>query len=110
MAVHVTCSSEKQGLNEQMISLAARLSANVLVPESIKCCGFAGDRGFTLPQLNASALEPLREQIPSGCSEGISTSRTCEVGLSHHGGISYHSLFYLLDRVSEPKQKNVEMH
>ncbi len=110
VAVHVTCSSEKQGLNAQMISLAAKLSANVLVPEAVNCCGFAGDRGFTLPQLNASALQPLREQIPSSCSEGISTSRTCEVGLSHHGGISYHSLFYLLDRVSAPKKETVGMH
>jgi len=34
------------------------------------------------------------------CEEGISTSRTCEIGLSQHGGIDYHGLVYLLDRVS----------
>jgi D-lactate dehydrogenase len=34
---------------------------------------------------------------------GLSTSRTCEIGLSQHGGIDYHSVVYLLDRVSRAK-------
>jgi D-lactate dehydrogenase len=28
---------------------------------------------------------------------GFSTSRTCEIGLSLHGGISYQSIAYLVD-------------
>ena len=99
VAVHVTCSTTKAGLGNELIDLARHCSTDVVVPEDITCCGFAGDKGFMLPELNASALEPLKGQV-SHCKEGISTSRTCEIGLSKHGEIPYHSLFYLLDRVS----------
>lgn len=59
---------------------------------------FAGDKGFTVPALNASALSHLAEAIPAGCTRGYSNSRTCELGLSHHGGIPYEHLIYLMDR------------
>ena len=36
-------------------------------------------------------------------TDGISTSRTCEIGLSQHGGIDYHGLVYLVDRVTGAK-------
>ncbi|MNR63905.1 hypothetical protein D3C85_1863700 [compost metagenome] len=39
------------------------------------------------------------------CDEGISTSRTCEIGLSQHSGIDYHGLVYLVDRVSRRKHE-----
>jgi D-lactate dehydrogenase len=71
------------------------------VPEGIHCCGFAGDKGFTQPALNAHALRSLKAAV-AGCPEGISTSRTCEIGLSEHAGIDYHSLAYLVDRVTRP--------
>ena len=100
VAVHVTCSTTKQGLGNELIALARQCAEQVVVPEDITCCGFAGDKGFMLPGLNASALAPLKAQT-GGCKEGISTSRTCEVGLSRHADMPYHSLFYLLDRVSQ---------
>ncbi|MDO8696355.1 MAG: hypothetical protein Q7J74_04505, partial [Pseudomonas sp.] len=65
-------------------------------------CGFAGDKGFTTPELNAHALRSLKEAVQI-CDEGISTSRTCEIGLSQHAGIDYHNLVYLLDRVTQTK-------
>ncbi|MCD8521455.1 MAG: FAD-binding oxidoreductase [Saccharospirillaceae bacterium] len=99
VAVHITCSTTKQGLGEELLALARQCSTQVVVPADITCCGFAGDKGFMLPELNASALAPLHAQVEH-CVEGISTSRTCEIGLSRHGGIPYHSLFYLLDRLS----------
>lgn len=109
IALHVTCSTHKLGLADDIIALARQLSHNVIVPEKIYCCGFAGDLGFRVPELNASALEPLHQQLPESCEEGISTSRTCEIGLTEHGGVTYHSLFYLLDRISQPKEQlNVE--
>ncbi|WP_221798207.1 FAD-binding and (Fe-S)-binding domain-containing protein [Oceanobacter mangrovi] len=101
VAVHVTCSTVKQGLGNELVKLAKHCSSKVVVPEDISCCGFAGDRGFVLPELNDSALAPLKAQV-SHCKEGISTSRTCEIGLTKNSGIAYHSLFYLLDRVSQP--------
>ena len=102
VAVHITCSTTKQGLGTELIKLAKQCSTRVVVPEDISCCGFAGDKGFVLPELNASALASLRGQVKD-CKEGISTSRTCEIGLARHGEIPYHSLFYLLDRVSKSK-------
>ncbi|WP_348533128.1 FAD-linked oxidase [Halomonas sp. 11-S5] len=56
-------------------------------------------KGFTTPELNASALAGLAEQVAE-CSAGYSNSRTCEIGLSQHGGIPYRSILSLLDRAS----------
>ncbi len=99
--LHITCSSRRMGLADKMLELAQRCAGKVVVPEHIECCGFAGDKGFTLPELNAAALKPLKAQIPAGCTRGVSNSRTCELGLSHHGGINYESILYLVDEASK---------
>jgi D-lactate dehydrogenase len=74
----------------------------VVIPEGIHCCGFAGDKGFTTPELNAHSLRSLKDAVQY-CEEGISTSRTCEIGLSAHSGIDYHGVVYLVDRVTRPR-------
>lgn len=102
IAVHVTCSTQHLGESQALIELARRCSNNVVIPEGIHCCGFAGDKGFTTPELNAHSLRSLKDAVQY-CSEGISTSRTCEIGLSQHGGIDYHGLVYLVDRVTRAK-------
>lgn len=102
VAVHVTCSTQHLGEAEHLIEIARRCAKTVVIPEGIHCCGFAGDKGFTTPELNANALRSLKDAVQI-CREGISTSRTCEIGLSTHSGIDYHSLVYLLDRVSRAK-------
>lgn len=98
IVIHSTCSSTKLGLKEKLKNVAEQLSENVMIPENVECCGFAGDRGFTHPELNQSALKNLKQQIPISCSEGFSTSKTCEIGLSCNSGIEYKSIFYLLNR------------
>ncbi|WP_057008725.1 FAD-binding and (Fe-S)-binding domain-containing protein [Pseudomonas trivialis] len=102
IAVHVTCSTQHLGESQALIDLARRCANTVVIPEGIHCCGFAGDKGFTTPELNAHALRSLKTAVHS-CSEGISTSRTCEIGLSQHGGIDYHGLVYLVDRVTKAR-------
>jgi D-lactate dehydrogenase len=102
IAVHVTCSTQHLGESQGLIDIARRCSTNVVIPEDIHCCAFAGDKGFNVPELNSHALRTLPRQV-SGCTEGISTSRTCEIGLSRHGGIDYHGLVYLVDRVTEAR-------
>ncbi|MFS0825856.1 FAD-binding and (Fe-S)-binding domain-containing protein [Pseudomonas phoenicis] len=102
IAVHVTCSTQHLGESQALIDLARRCSTQVVIPEGIHCCGFAGDKGFTTPELNAHALRSLKDAVQH-CDEGISTSRTCEIGLSTYSGIDYHSLVYLVDRVTQPK-------
>ncbi|MBW8182974.1 FAD-binding and (Fe-S)-binding domain-containing protein [Shewanella nanhaiensis] len=103
VTLHVTCSSRRMGLENTMLELAKVCTPNVIVPEHIQCCGWAGDKGFTTPELNMAALTSLKKQLPAECQRGFSNSRTCEIGLSHHGGIPYQSIFYLLDEVSTEK-------
>jgi D-lactate dehydrogenase len=97
VAVHVTCSARKMGLEDDFIAVASACADHVYLPEEEGCCGFAGDKGFDMPELNAAALSRLRQQLPAGCSEGYSNSRTCEIGLSRHTGIPYRSIAYLVD-------------
>ncbi|MDR3560840.1 MAG: FAD-binding and (Fe-S)-binding domain-containing protein [Negativicutes bacterium] len=100
VAIHVTCSSTKMGLGEKFRAVAEACAAKVVMPEKVKCCGFAGDKGFHVPEINESALEHLKEALPADCSCGFSNSRTCEIGLADHSGISYQSIAYLVDRCS----------
>ncbi|MEP1445288.1 MAG: FAD-binding and (Fe-S)-binding domain-containing protein [Paraglaciecola sp.] len=104
--LHVTCSSRRMGLAEKMQQLAERCSNNVIIPEHIYCCGFAGDKGFTTPELNANALATLKSQVPNDCQSGYSNSRTCEIGLSQHAGIDYQSIIYLVDKATSVKTQN----
>lgn len=104
VAVHVTCSSTHMGLGEHMVALARACAREVVVPAEITCCGFAGDKGLVTPELNASALKGLAEQVGQ-CEAGYSNSRTCEIGLSLHGGIPYRSILSLLDRASREREE-----
>jgi len=104
VSVHITCSMQKMGLGAQVISLAKQCSSQVLVPEEVGCCGFAGDKGFTHPEVNSYALRKLRPQIEkSGVRIGYSNSRTCEIGLTTNAGIPYVSIVYLVDKCTQPK-------
>lgn len=106
IAVHVTCSSRRMGLAGKIIGLARMCSRNVVVPTEIGCCGFAGDKGFMLPEMNKYALRKLRPQIEkSGAKHGYSNSRTCEIGLSTNSGIPYKSIAYLVNNCTKPKNK-----
>ncbi len=101
MVLHITCSSRKMGLADKFLQLAQSCAKEVILPEEEGCCGFAGDRGFTHPELNGAALANLKKQIPAGCKNGYSNSRTCEIGLSRHSGIPFRSIAYLIDQCYE---------
>jgi D-lactate dehydrogenase len=99
IAVFPVCSLKKMGLEEKLTELA-RICAKEVVVADTNCCGFAGDRGFSFPELNSHGLRALKEQLPSVVRHGYSNSRTCEIGLSLHAGIPFQSIVYLVDRVS----------
>lgn len=102
ISIHITCSMTKMKLSDKMVKLANLCSSSVLVPEEVGCCGFAGDKGFTQPEVNQYALRKLRPQIEKNhIRYGYSNSRTCEIGLTTHSGISYQSIVYLVDRCTE---------
>ena len=105
VAVHITCSMRKMGLASTLVELARLCSKQVFVPEEVGCCGFAGDRGFTYPELNAYALRKLKPQLEEQhISMGYSNSRTCEIGLTTNAGIPYVSIVYLVDQCTTAKK------
>ena len=104
IALHFTCSTREMGLVDTMTKLARLCSNNVFLPEGVGCCGFAGDRGWTHPEVNRWALRKLRRQLEENRIEmGYSNSRTCEVGLETNGGIPYQSIVYLVNETTRPK-------
>ena len=105
VAVHVTCSTRRMGLADTIVGLAARCSRHVIVPSEIGCCGFAGDKGFMLPELNSWALRKLKPQLQVAQVErGFSNSRTCEIGLTNNSGVPYKSIAYLVNEVTRPRK------
>jgi D-lactate dehydrogenase len=92
------------GLDAKLLAVAQACSERVIVPSQIGCCAFAGDKGFVRPEMNAHALRTLASDI-NGCDAGYSTSRTCEIGLTLHGGVPYRSVAQLLDSVARPKNE-----
>jgi D-lactate dehydrogenase len=100
VAIHVPCSSKKMGIEDAFMKLAGMCAENV-VPSGVPCCGMAGDRGMRYPELTGAALQHLNTE---GCSDGYSTSRTCEMSLSNHSGINFRGLVYLVDEATVPKK------
>ncbi len=104
VALHITCSTREMGVAGDLIALARLCSTHVYLPEGVGCCGFAGDRGFTYPEMNRYALRKLRPQIEEHHIEvGYSNSRTCEIGLQSNTGIPYMSIVYLVNECTTPK-------
>lgn len=100
IAIHVPCSSKKLGV-EKTFQQIANLCAKNVTPSGIPCCGMAGDRGMRYPELTQSSLEYL--SLPPTCSDGYSTSRTCEMSLSNHSSTTFRGLVYLVNEATSPK-------
>lgn len=103
IAIHSTCSTTKMGLDGKLLQLASMCADEVVIPDGVGCCAWAGDRGFFYPELNMSALATLKKSITPDIKEGYSTSRTCEIGLSMNSNISYKSIVYLVDKVTQTR-------
>ena len=94
------CSVKKIDMEEKLHELSLLCAEKVITVQS-NCCGFAGDRGFTYPELNEHGLRNMNAQLPENFSEGFSTSRTCEIGLSEQSKANFKSIFYLIDEVTK---------
>lgn len=104
VALHLTCSTKLMKIDRIVYELACLCSSSVLVPEGVGCCGFAGDKGMTHPELNAYALRKLAAQIEEkGIKVGYSNSRTCEMGLQTNSGIPYRSIIYLVNECTQAR-------
>jgi D-lactate dehydrogenase len=99
--LHPTCTLIKSGGLPDLLAVARAHAERTFVPLFAECCGFAGDRGFLVPELTASAtaveaaeVRRILEREPgAGC---YSTCRTCEIGLSRAVGRPFRSLLHLV--------------
>jgi D-lactate dehydrogenase len=103
VALHINCSVRLAGTEAPLRQLLAACVDRVIEPAGVNCCGFGGDRGFVVPELNAHALRKLHQALPADCGHGVSTNRTCEIGLSAETGRPYRSIAYLLEECSRPE-------
>jgi D-lactate dehydrogenase len=102
LAVHHNCSAQRLKEQGAIEALAAAMAQKVVVLDAITCCGYAGDKGLYVPELNAHATRFGKAQIPTDCQIGISTVSTCATGLSERMGIPFVSIASLLEQVSQP--------
>ena len=99
--LHPTCTLVKAGGLSDLLAVARAHSERVELPLAAECCGFAGDKGFLVPELTASAtaaeaaeVRGLLEREPgAGC---YSTCRTCEIGMTRAVGRTFRPLVALV--------------
>jgi len=99
--LHPTCTLVKAGGTSDLLAVARAHAECLVVPRFAECCGFAGDRGFLVPELTSSAtateaaeIRAVLEREPqAGC---YSTCRTCEIGMSRALGRPFRSLLHLV--------------
>jgi len=98
IVLHPVCSLEKMKSGAKFIALAKYFAEDVTVPKYAGCCGMAGDRGFLLPQLTASAtLAEALEVKQQAYTQYYSSTKTCEMAMSQAVGANYESILYLVD-------------
>jgi D-lactate dehydrogenase len=102
VAVHPVCSVVKSGLVPQLLATLRAAAAEVVLPIEAGCCGFAGDRGFTHPELTEAATRQEAAELTASapCDFYVSSSRTCEIGMSRATARNFQSFWSLLDEVT----------
>ncbi len=104
VVLHPTCAVTKLQLRQPLIDIARACSSEVVVPAYAGCCGMAGDRGFLVPELTASAahleVAEVKEKSQVAC---YSSATTCEMSLSRQAGKPYRHIAYLLDSCSSAR-------
>jgi D-lactate dehydrogenase len=99
--VHPTCATRRMGLAAPLRDLASALAEDVFVPPSATCCGFAGDRGISHPELTASATHQEAAELANRTFDAhLSSNRTCEIALERATGAPYESVICLLERLT----------
>jgi D-lactate dehydrogenase len=99
--VHPTCATRHMGLAHRLESLAAAMAEDVFVAPAASCCGFAGDRGISHPELTEAATAPQATELSGRHFDArLSSNRTCEIGLERATGEPYESVILLLERLT----------
>jgi D-lactate dehydrogenase len=106
-AIHPTCATNRLGLTPKLTALAAACAEEVYLPPSSTCCGFAGDRGISHPELTAAATAPASIELAQAAADRgrpfdahLSSNRTCEIAMERATGAPYESVLLLLERLT----------
>jgi D-lactate dehydrogenase len=99
--VHPTCATRRMGLAAPLRDLASALAEDVFVAPSASCCGFAGDRGISHPELTEAATRDQAAELAGRSFDAhLSSNRTCEIALERATGEPYESAICLLERLT----------
>ncbi|WP_224704408.1 FAD-binding and (Fe-S)-binding domain-containing protein [Devosia aquimaris] len=102
VAVHHNCSAQRLSEQPMTEAIARACAKQIAVLSAVTCCGYAGDKGLFVPELNAHATRFAKANIPADCTLGVSTVSTCASGLSEHAGVPFVGLASLLEWASRP--------
>ena len=99
--LHPTCTLVKGGGLEDLLAVARAHAEEVVVPKFAECCGFAGDKGFLMPELTASATVAEAAEVRELCERDpgeacFSTCRTCEIGMARAVGRPFRPVLSLV--------------
>lgn len=110
--LHPTCTLIKINGLADLKKVATTFATRVTIPVLAECCGFAGDKGFNVPELTLSATAPESSEVietrnrtePGTCGTSYySTCRTCEIGMTAGTGEVYQSIAYLCYEALSPQ-------
>ena len=97
VVLHIDCASQKLANNAKIMHILSYCATKVITLNEIVCCGFAGTKGYTVPELNAAMLSGLSAHVAE-CDCGVTLNANCAIGLTHHSQIPYYTLSQLLLR------------
>jgi D-lactate dehydrogenase len=101
LALHVSCGAQHLGIGADLRAVASAMAVRVVEPSRSDCCGFAGDRGFSHPELTASATAPMAAEIRmAGCTQGATSNLPCGIGMARATGIPFRHLLEVLEEVT----------
>jgi len=102
IVVHPTCASNQLGVDPVLRELAGLVAHEVTVADAWGCCGFAGDRGFLVPELTAAATRAEAAELTEApATYYVSANQACELGMSRAIGQAFAHVLEILDRHTE---------
>ncbi|MEU3992047.1 FAD-binding and (Fe-S)-binding domain-containing protein [Streptomyces platensis] len=102
--LHPTCAMQHLGDAPQLRRVAEACAREVVVPDDVGCCAFAGDRGMLHRELTESATAKEAAEVTARHFDAhLSANRMCEVGMDHAtAGRGYHSVLQALELATRP--------
>lgn len=102
--LHPTCAMQHLGDTPQLRRVAEACAREVVVPDDVGCCAFAGDRGMLHRELTESATAKEAAEVTARHFDAhLSANRMCEVGMDHAtAGRGYHSVLQALELATRP--------